>query len=103
MTAVKSTNPVVRNALAANADPDWVGASAVLAGFALSDDVRKKREEAKRRARGEVGHAVRDLKDAMPLFDILMRTGDTVNGYPADVAAKTVRESVGILSRIFGV
>ena len=43
------------------------------------------------------------LKDAMPLFDILMRTGDTVNGYPADVAAKTVRESVGILSRIFGV
>jgi hypothetical protein len=89
---------------AANASgPDWIGAGAVAAGFALSEAVKRRNEEAKRRARGEVGSAVRDLRSALPLFDALIGTGDTVNGYPADVAMRTVRDSVGLLSRMFGV
>lgn len=108
--AIRSSNPVVRKALAAfppprgtacNA-PDWTGAAAWLAGAALSKAQRKRNEEAKRRARGEVGHAVRDLRGAMPLFGDLMRTGDTVNGVPADVAARTVQGAVDALARIFG-
>ena len=101
---VSSSNPVVKNALAARDAPaDRVGAGAFLAGAHLSAAVRRRNEEIKRRARGEVGSAVRDLRSAMPLFDSLMRTGDSVNGYPADVAMKSVRDSVSVLSRLFGV
>lgn len=102
--AAESSNPVVRNAVsAARNAPDWIGAGAFLAGAALSEAVRKRNEEAKRRARGEVGHAVRDLRSSLPLFGGLVRTGDTVNGFPADDAVRTVQSAVDALSRIFGV
>lgn len=102
--ATESSNSVVRNAVAATARnaPDWLGAGAWLAGAQLSEAVRKKNEEAKRRARGEVGHAVRDLRASLPLFGGLVRTGDTVNGFPADDAARAVQGAVDALSRIFG-
>jgi hypothetical protein len=103
--AAESSNPIVRNAVAATARnaPDWLGAGAWLAGAQLSEAVRRKNEEAKRRARGEVGHAVRDLRSSLPLFGGLIRTGDTVNGYPADDAVRAVQGAVDALSRIFGV
>lgn len=102
--AIRSSNPVVRNAVAATARnaPDWLGAAAWLAGAQLSEAQKRKNEEAKRRAKGEVGHAVRDLRGALPLFGDLMRTGDTVNGFPADDAARAVQGAVDALSRIFG-
>ena len=102
--ATESSNSVVRNAVAAARNaPDWLGAGAWLAGAQLSEAVRRKNEEAKRRARGEVGHAVRDLRSSLPLFGGLVRTGDTVNGYPADDAVRAVQGAVDALSRIFGV
>lgn len=102
--AAASSNPVVRNALAAARNaPDWLGAGAFLAGAALSEAQRRKNEEAKRRARGEVGHAVRDLRSTMPLLGGLARMGDSVNGVPADDAVQTVRFAVDALSRLFGV
>lgn len=102
--AAVSSNPVVRNAVdAARNVPDWLGAAAFLAGAQLSEAVRKRNEEAKRRARGEVGHAVRDLRSSLPLFGGLVRTGDTVNGFPADDAVRAVQSAVDALSRIFGV
>lgn len=102
--AIHSTNTTVRNALAAARNaPDWTMAAAWAAGAALSEAQRRKNEEAKRRARGEVGHAVRDLRASLPLFGGIVRTGDTVNGFPADDAAKAVQGAVDALSRIFGV
>lgn len=100
--AIRSSNPVVRNAVAARNAPDWIGAAAWIAGAQLSEAQKRKNEEAKRRAKGEVGHAVRDLRGALPLFGDLMRTGDTVNGYPADMAEQTVRGAVDALVRLFG-
>lgn len=101
--AARSSNPVVRNALAARNAPDWLGAAAFLAGARLSEAQRRKNEEAKRRARGEVGHAVRDLRATMPLLGGLARMGDSVNGVPADDAVMAVRSAVDALSRMFGV
>ena len=102
--AERSSNPVVRNAVeAARNAPDWLGAAAWLAGAQLSEAVRKRNEEAKRKARGEVGHAVRDLRASLPLFGGLVRTGDNVNGFPADDAVRAVQGAVDALSRIFGV
>lgn len=102
--AIRSGNRIVANALAAARNsPDWLGAAAWLAGAELSQAQIRRREEAKRRARGEVGHAVRDLRSSLPLFGGLVRAGDTVNGYPADDAARAVQGAVDALSRIFGV
>ena len=102
--AIHSTNPTVRNAMAAARNaPDWTMAAAWAAGAALSEAQRRKNEEAKRRARGEVGHAVRDLRGSLSLFGELARTGDTVNGVPAADAARTVGWAVDALSRLFGV
>lgn len=100
-------NPVVANALSAARvrNDGWgtVGAAAFLAGMETSDALRKKNEDRRRRATGEIGHAVRDLRGSLSILDALAQTGGTVNGYPADVAMKAVRDSANILSRLFGV